>query len=265
MSTTRSRPPGTTPGDAVGPALLLARMDCLAALSVQVGAVVEEAGRSPRLAADRDWWVRALVGPGRALDDGWDRLAGSPVRRALARPRPWRPMRIGPFGVTRITPIRPSVGAIAVTDRAGPELLADAVDAVLPGRPVRGVDRSRPRRRPCGSGLTGGTVSGAVLPGSVLSGSVLSGSVLSGAAGLWRALPGSGLGSALVLAGALLVLGAVVTARVRAVRIAGARATAERVRSAVVAAADRELVRRSLAVERAHAPAAARAGAGRAA
>ncbi|OLL74969.1 hypothetical protein Ae168Ps1_3366c [Pseudonocardia sp. Ae168_Ps1] len=85
----------------------------------------------------------------------------------------------------------------------------------------------------------------------MLSGTVLSGSAVSGLAGAGRALPAAWPGALLVLSGVLLLAGAGAGLRVRAVRETRAREVAARVRTAVLAAAERELVRRSLDVERA--------------
>lgn len=269
MSTTRTRVPG-----ALRPDLALARMDCAAALSARLDAVVTEAGRDPRRAADPRWWVAALAGPGRSLDDDWARLAGPPVRRARARSRSWRATG------TDLRVLLPGArsGAVPDTVRRGPAVLADAAVAALPVPPPRRTPprrtrgrtrRPSTRRRAPGAGLAGVAVSGSVLPGSLLSGSAVSGVV-----GVWRVLPGSGAGTLLVLAGVLLLAGAAVAARVRTVRAARGRALAERVGAAVSVAAERELVRRSLAAERAAATgpprpdgvvAARRWGAGRAA
>ncbi|MFP5069243.1 hypothetical protein ACLFMI_06210 [Pseudonocardia nantongensis] len=135
----------------------------------------------------------------------------------------------------------------AITERCGAVVLVDAAAAVLPGpvvrRPAR---RGHTGRRPPGAGTAGVVVPGAVLPGSLLSGSVLS-----GVGGIGRAWPGSGWATLLVLAGALLLAGAAVLARIHAVRGVRARALAERVGAAVTVAAERELVRRSLEAERA--------------
>lgn len=248
MPTTHIRPARGTPDSDLRPALALARMDCAATLSAQLTAVVTEAGLHPRRVAERQWWASALALPGRTLDDGWARLAEPPVRRARARSRSWRTVTPGAGGVSAITPGRSSAAMTAITDRGGATVLADAAAAVLPGpavhRPIR--RRGRPRRPPPGTGPVGVAVSGAALPGSLLSGSVVS-----GAAGIWRALPGSGWATLLVLVGALLLAGAAVLARLHAVRGARARALAERVGAAVTVAAERELLRRSLAAERA--------------
>lgn len=268
MSTTRTRVPG-----ALRPDLALARMDCAAALSARLDAVVTEAGRDPRRAADPRWWVAALAAPGRSLDDDWARLAGPPVRRARARSRSWRATG------TDLRVLLPGARSGAGPDTGrGPAVLADAAVAALPVPPPRRTPprrtrgrtrRPSARRRAPGAGLAGVAVSGSVLPGSLLSGSAVSGVV-----GVWRALPGSGAGTLLVLAGVLLLVGAAVAARVRTARAARGRALAGRVGAAVSVAAERELVRRSLAAERAAAPGpprpngvipAGRRGAGRAA
>ncbi|WP_371335679.1 hypothetical protein, partial [Pseudonocardia sp. Ae706_Ps2] len=75
--------------------------------------------------------------------------------------------------------------------------------------------------------------------GAVLSGSAVS--VLSILLAVGRLLPVAGPGAPLALAGFVLLAGALVAARVRAVRSARDRALARRVRDAVLTAADREL------------------------
>jgi hypothetical protein len=212
------------------PVLALARMDCVAALSSQVDGLVERAVRQPRRAVDPAWWAAELGGPARAFDDAWARGSGPVSRRAVAAGA----LRHRRVEVTRITH--------GVSRPAGPLLISAATGALPRPRPRRRPSPARPGRR---------GAPGAGLSGAVLSGTVLSGSAVSGLAGAGRALPAAWPGALLVLSGVLLLVGAGAGLRVRAVREARAREVAARVRAAVLATAERELVRRSLDVERA--------------
>ncbi|MBC3194583.1 hypothetical protein H7X46_26390 [Pseudonocardia sp. C8] len=257
--------------------LVLAGMDCAERLSSQVDGVIERALVCPDRVADPAWWAAALEGPAREFDDGWDRRCG-PVLRRTAATRSLLHRRMIVMEITH-APSRSAgpvlaAAAAAALPRSGARARRSASGRTAPaasripyptgpraraGRRARGA--ARPARsaggRVPGAGITGAVVSGAVvLPGGlasgpVLSGSVLSGSVLSGLAGAGRVLPAAGPGLLLVLAGLVLLAGAGIAARLRAVRAARARAIAVRVRAAVLAAADRELIRRTLDAERA--------------
>lgn len=222
------------PSGELRPVLALARMDCAATLSSQVDGVVERAARQPGRAVDPAWWAAALHRPAREFDDGWARRCGPALRRAGSA----RTLRRTGSGVTDIT---------HAGSRSAAPILAAAAAATLPA-PRRSAGPARPGS--AGPLLPGTLLPGSVLPGSVLSGTLLSGSVLSGIAGAWRLLPGAGPGLLLVLSGLALLAGAAVAARVRTVRVARARETAARVRTAVLAAAERELIRRTLDAER---------------
>ncbi|GAA1403695.1 hypothetical protein GCM10009613_65170 [Pseudonocardia kongjuensis] len=244
-------------------------MDCAATLSSQVDGLVEVAVRRPGRAGDAGWWAAALDRPARDLDDGWVRRAGPPMRRASA------PRALGRPGqrVTHITHAgSPICGPVLVSAASA------ALDAVPGHRPPRsrrsgaplprrsGPSRARrsgravrprrsgPARRPPGSGVAGLLVSGALLPGTLLPGTLLPGTLLPGALlsgllGAGRLLPAAGPGLLLVLSGLVLLGGAGIAARSRAARVARAREIAHRVRAAVLAAADRELIRRTLDAE----------------
>ncbi|MFP5019200.1 hypothetical protein [Pseudonocardia phyllosphaerae] len=127
-------------------------------------------------------------------------------------------------------------------------VLVDAAVAVLardgerPGR-TRARNRAGARRRV-------GQLPGSSSTGTVASLAVLPGGACSALLGAFR-LPHPGPAALLVLAGVLLLAGAGVAVRVRAARTARARALALRVTTAVRAAAERELLRRRVAVERA--------------
>ncbi|MEQ3554947.1 hypothetical protein WIS52_31160 [Pseudonocardia nematodicida] len=230
------------------PALAMARMDCAEALSSQVDAVARRAVRRPGRSADPAWWATALEPAGTALDDDWARRCGPALRRAYAT------VSLGRTGAGMAYVIHPP-------SRSGAPLLASAAAGALPRSSVRRIPPGRRAPR-----VTGATLTGTLLP--VWLGS---GSLVSGVLGLRQVVATAGPGLALALAGLVLVIGAVTLARVRTVRAARADELARRVRAAVLAAADRELLRRTLAVERAvrvPAPAGAgprRAGAGRAA
>lgn len=188
-------------------ALDQARADLLATLSVQVDGLVADAARRAGRAGDVRWWTAALDGPARTLDDAWARRSGPVLRRRAAAVA----LRHQGVHVTHVTHCpSPSCGGALVAAAA-------RVLAVAPGR-----ER--------------GAWSGAVLSGSAVS--VLS-LLVAGA----RLLPAGGPGVLPALAGLVLLVGALVAARVRAVRSTRDRALARRVRDAVLVAADRELLR----------------------
>ncbi|MEV1294003.1 hypothetical protein [Pseudonocardia sp. NPDC049635] len=212
------------------PLLALARMDCAAHLSSQVDGMVEQVAQRPSRAADRRWWASELARSARELDEGWSRRAGPPVRRAggvraLGRPG---------SSVTHITH--------AGSSSSGPILVAAGLGAV----PGAGVPRSR-RRAPVPGAPGSGTL-GLLVPG-LATGTLLPGAWLSGLLGAGRFLPAAGPGVLLVLSGLALLGGAGVALRVRSARAARAREIAHRVRAAVLGAADRELIRRTLDAE----------------
>ncbi|WP_344030514.1 hypothetical protein [Pseudonocardia kongjuensis] len=97
--------------------------------------------------------------------------------------------------------------------------------------------------------MSGALLPGTLLPGTLLPGTLLPGALLSGLLGAGRLLPAAGPGLLLVLSGLVLLGGAGIAARSRAARVARAREIAHRVRAAVLAAADRELIRRTLDAE----------------
>ena len=281
------------PSGELRPVLALARMDCAATLSSQVDELLERAARRPGRAVDPDWWAMALQEPAVEFDDGWARRCGPALRRAGAS----RTLRHPRVGVTEIThggsrrpesrsrvprgPVpRSGAACSGSARRAGPVLVAAAVGALPTRRSRRATGRAR--RPVAGSGVVAGpsgsppqrgtAPSGSALSGSVLSGSLASGTVLAllpVLAAASRALQSAGPGLLLVLSGLVVLAAVAVVTRVRTVRAARARAVAIRVRAAVLAAADRELIRRTLDVERAAGAGVRatprRAGAGRAA
>ncbi|BBG05551.1 hypothetical protein PSA01_60610 [Pseudonocardia saturnea] len=200
------------------------------ALSSQVDGLVEAAVRRPARAGDARWWRAALDRPACDLDDGWSRRAGPPVRRAGAARALGRPGQ-------RVTQITHSGSPVSGS------VLVPAALGALPGSRVPRSRRGRPTHRPPGSGVAGLLVSGAA------TGALLPGAWLSGLLGAGRVLPAAGPGVLLVLAGLVLLGGAGLAVRVRAARVARAREIAHRVRAAVLAAADRELIRRTLDAE----------------
>ncbi|MBN9791928.1 MULTISPECIES: hypothetical protein [unclassified Pseudonocardia] len=188
-------------------ALDQARADLLATLSVQVDGLAADAARRAGRAGDVRWWTAALDGPARTLDDAWARRSGPVLRRRAAAAA----LRHQGAHVTHVTHgPSPSCGGALVAAAA-------RALAVAPGR-----ER--------------GAWSGAVLSGSAVS--VLS-LLVAGA----RLLPAAGPGVLPALAGLVLLVGALVAARVRTVRSTRDRALARRVRDAVLVAADRELLR----------------------
>lgn len=198
------------PGSAGPPlrtALDQARTDLLATLSVQVDGLAADSARRAGRAGDLRWWTAALDGPARTLDDAWARRSGPVLRRRAAAAA----LRHQGAYVTHVThfPSPSSRGALAAA--------------------VAGALAVAPRREH-------GAWSGAVLSGSAVS--VLS-VVVAGA----RLLPAGGPGLPPALAGLVLLVGALVAARVRVVRSTRDRALARWVRDAVLVAADRELAR----------------------
>lgn len=195
-------------GPSLRTALDQARADLLATLSVQVDGLTAAAARRAGRAGDVRWWTAALDGPARTLDDAWGRRSGPVLRRRAAAAA----LRHPSAHVTHVTHgPSPSCGGALVA-------AAGRVLAVAPGR-----ER--------------GAWSGAVLSGSA----VWVASVLAAGA---RVLPAGGPGVLPALAGLVLLVGALVAARVRVVRSARDRALARRVRDAVLLAADHELLRR---------------------
>lgn len=206
------------PSGSIGPPLRTAldqiRVDLLATLSAQVDGLAAHAVRRAGRAGDPRWWTAALDGPARTLDDAWARRSGPVLRRRAAATA----LRHQGVRVTQITHGASRSGGRALTAAAARAL------AVAPGR-----ER--------------GAWSGAALSGSAVS-------VLSILLAVGRLLPAAAPGAPLALAGFVLLAGALVAARVRAVRSARDRALARRVRDAVLAAADRELAAWIAAVER---------------
>ncbi|WP_226361484.1 hypothetical protein [Pseudonocardia sp. ICBG1142] len=203
-------PPSGSIGPPLRTALDQARVDLLATLSVQVDGLAAHSVRRAGRAGDLRWWTAALDGPARTLDDAWARRSGPVLRRRAAATA----LRHQGVGVTHITHGASLSGGRALTAAAARAL------AVAPGR-----ER-----------------------GAVLSGSAVS--VLSILLAVGRLLPVAGPGAPLALAGFVLLAGALVAARVRAVRSARDRALARRVRDAVLTAADRELAAWIAAAER---------------
>jgi hypothetical protein len=189
-------------------ALDQARADLLATLSVQVDGLTADAARRAGRAGDVRWWTAALDGPARTLDDAWARRSGPVLRRRAAAAA----LRHQGAYVTHVTHV-PSPSCCGALVAAAGRVLA-----VAPGR-----ER--------------GAWSVSVLSGSA----VWVASVLAAGA---RVLPAGGPGVLPALAGLVLLVGALVAARVRVVRSARDRALARRVRDAVLLAADHELLRR---------------------